>query len=722
MFLSPTSRCLSTLCGVRAGDIVYFHRYPKVVSPKSDFESAVLSVTRVIDSNIFHVALVCDNRESSSLDSTDGAGTTVVHAVPASGVVSESLASAVRKLAPDAIEICSIAKSVGDRAADGAAAWALQQRGAAYNDIFSPDCRDSKDRRAFYCCQLVDHAYRTALEEKIFPKHELNFLDSIGTLNSYWSDYFEVRDRIVPQGLPGSHPSILRSSSLNSTKSYVPVEKMRTFAVPRNILETLHFVGGSRISVATGSKFKVFEPRNGGILTECNSAEAPQVDEVAKLARKAQEDWAMTPTNERGAILRRVSDLIREHVEVISRWEVRDNGKPINEARSDVLSCADTFEYFSAVDLSGSYFPLSDRDSRLAYTRREPLGVVGAVGAWNYPIQTATWKIAPAIACGNAIIYKPSPLAPVSSVILAHLLQFAGVPDGIVNILQGEGETGKAICESKLIDKVSFTGSVGTGKRILKSCAERNVKSVTLELGGKSSCIIMPDADLEMAVSGAMMANFYSQGQVCSNASRVLVHRSILEEFTSRLAKRTSAMRVGDPFHDATHVGASITAEHVKKVSGYIDQAVKQGAKLVCGGEPIRPEGLENGYYLSPCVLSDVTSSMTVYHEEIFGAVLLVIPFESDEEALRIANDTEFGLANGIFTNDLKKANSFANKLHSGTVYINTFNDVSPHVPFGGYKQSGFGRENGRASIENYTQVKSVFVNTSGALEDPFPA
>ncbi|KAK0416224.1 hypothetical protein QR680_012357 [Steinernema hermaphroditum] len=717
MLLSPSSRRLSTLCGVRAGDIVYFHRYPK--EQKNDFEGAVLSVTRVIDSNIYHVALVCNGAESGVVDC---AATTVVHAVPSSGVVSESLADAVRSLGPDAIEICSVARTVGESAVLKASRWALEQRGAAYNDVFSPDCRDSRDRRAFYCCQLVDQAFRSTLEEKIFPKHELNFLDSSGTLNSYWKTYFEVRDRIVPQGLPGSHPSILRSSQINRIKSYIPVEKMRTFSVPRNLLETLHFVGGSRINVAGGSRFTVYEPRNGETLTECTSATADHIDEVAKVAREAQKDWGETPTKERGAILRRASDLIREHVEVISRWEVRDNGKPINEARADVLSCADTFDYFSGVDLSGLHFPLSDRDQRLAYTRREPLGVVGAIGAWNYPIQTATWKIAPAIASGNAIIYKPSPLAPVSSVILAHLLQFAGVPDGIVNILQGEGDTGKALCESKLVDKVSFTGSVNTGKRILRSCAELNVKPVTLELGGKSACIIMEDADLDMAVSGAMMANFYSQGQVCSNASKVLVHASVIDEFTERLAHRTKAMRVGDPHLESTHVGASISADHVKKVRGFIDTAVKQGAKLVCGGEPVRPEGLQDGYYLSPCVLSNVTKGMDVYSEEIFGAVLLVIPFETDEEALEMANDTEFGLANGVFTNDLKKANTFVNKLHSGTVYINTFNDISPLVPFGGYKQSGFGRENGRAAVENYTQVKSVFVNTSGRLDDPFPA
>uniref|UniRef100_A0A914BZM9 Aldehyde dehydrogenase domain-containing protein n=1 Tax=Acrobeloides nanus TaxID=290746 RepID=A0A914BZM9_9BILA len=475
---------------------------------------------------------------------------------------------------------------------------------------------------------------------------------------------------------------------------------MKKFAIPQDLTKALHFIGGSRLNLLSPHKFMVMEPRNGSHLTECCSAERSQVEEAVLISRKAQKFWAAMPWLERGHILRRAAELIRSHVNEISLWEVRDNGKPIREAKADVLSCAETFEYFSGVDLSGQHIPYSDQDSRFAYTRREPLGVVGAVGAWNYPIQTATWKIAPAIACGNAIVYKPSPLAPISAVILAQLLQCAGVPNGIVNIVQGEAITGTAICESTGINKVSFTGSSSTGKKIVETCAKIHVKPVTLELGGKSSCIIFEDADMEMAVNGAMMANFFSQGQ--------------------KVAESTAQLVIGDPLNEATHVGASISNEHMKKVKGYIDGAIKQGAKLIYGGEPVSVEGLESGFYLSPCILSGVTRGMTVYHEEIFGSVMLIIPFESDEEALKMANDTEFGLAAGVFTNDLSRAHSFAAMLEAGTVYINTFNDVSPLVPFGGFKQSGFGRENGRSAIEAYSQIKSVFVNTSKRLENAF--
>uniref|UniRef100_A0A914PD77 Aldehyde dehydrogenase domain-containing protein n=1 Tax=Panagrolaimus davidi TaxID=227884 RepID=A0A914PD77_9BILA len=335
-------------------------------------------------------------------------------------------------------------------------------------------------------------------------------------------------------------------------------------------------------------------------------------------------------------------------------------------------------------------------------------------------MQTASWKIAPAIACGNAVVYKPSPLAPVSAVILAHILQHVGVPDGLVNIVQGGAHTGSAICQSRAISKVSFTGSVNTGKIIAQNAASDFVKPVTLELGGKSSCIIFEDSNIDLGVTGAMMANFFSQGQVCSNASKVLVHKCILEPFTKALVKRTSEMIIGDPLNEATRIGATISAEHLEKVKGYIDGATEEGAHLVHGGNRAVVNGLPNGYFLEPCILSNITPEMKVYKYEIFGSVLCIIPFETDEEALRIANDTPFGLAAGIFTNNLSKAHRFARKLHAGNIYINTFNDVSPYVPFGGFNQSGYGRENGKAAIENYTQIKSVFVNASNILENPF--
>uniref|UniRef100_A0A1I7XKL8 Lipase_3 domain-containing protein n=1 Tax=Heterorhabditis bacteriophora TaxID=37862 RepID=A0A1I7XKL8_HETBA len=315
--------------------------------------------------------------------------------------------------------------------------------------------------------------------------------------------------------------------------------------------------------------------------------------------------------------------------------------------------------------------------------------------------ETCTWKVAPALACGNAVVYKPSPLAPISAVILARLLKAAGLPDGIFNVIQGEAETGMALIDHPLVKKVSFTGSISTGKKIMQACATRNIKPVTLELGGKSSLIICEDADLESAVAGAMIANFYSQGQVCSNASKVLVHQSIIGQFTDLLKRKTLEMVVDDPLKESTRVGAHITQQHMEKVLAYIAGAVSEGAKIVCGGNRIVVSGLEEGYYLSPCILTDVKDHMTVYKEEIFGSVMLVIPFTTEEEAVEMANDTSMGLAGGVFTNNKN--------------FI-----LAPLVPFGGFDQSGFGRENGTAVIEHYTQIKSVFVNTNSKLPNPF--
>ncbi|KAK6054143.1 betaine-aldehyde dehydrogenase domain protein [Cooperia oncophora] len=287
-------------------------------------------------------------------------------------------------------------------------------------------------------------------------------------------------------------------------------------------------------------------------------------------------------------------------------------------------------------------------------------------------------------------------------------------------LFQGDVETGKALILHPLVKKISFTGAVPTGKKIMQDCAARNVKPITLELGGKASLIIFEDADLESAVSGAMMANFFSQGQVCTNASKVLIHRSLEADFVASLREKTEAMRIGDPLEDTTRVGAHISRSHMEKVKSYIDGAVAAGARVICGGEPVQVHGLEGGFYLSPCILSDIRKDMEVYREEIFGSVLLVIPFDTEEEALEIANDTTLGLAAGLFTKDLARAHRVADQLQAGNVYINTYNDVSPFVPFGGYGDSGFGRENGTAVLEHYSQIKSVFVSIAPKLENPF--
>uniref|UniRef100_A0A914I8P9 Aldehyde dehydrogenase domain-containing protein n=1 Tax=Globodera rostochiensis TaxID=31243 RepID=A0A914I8P9_GLORO len=501
---------------------------------------------------------------------------------------------------------------------------------------------------------------------------------------------------------------------------------MRRFSISPDILERLHFVNGARTGLTKcrgEGEFTVYEPRNGAVLTKFRAADKASIDQIASQAHEAQRKWANVPWIERRQILNGTAHLLRRHANEIAVWEVRDNGKPISEAKADVLSCADTFEYFAGINLSGEHIPYDGECSgRFAYTRREPFGVVGAIGAWNYPIQTASWKIAPAIACGNAILYKPSPLAPISSVLLAKLLQCAGLPDGVVNIVQGGADTGAKLCENRTIKKISFTGSVNTGKNIASACAADHLKPCTLELGGKSACIVFEDADVTMAVHGAMLANFLSQGQVCSNASKVLVHRKVLEQFMQQIVHLTENMRIGDPLNECTHVGACISQQHMDKVRQFVRTAVEEeGAKLLTGGERVTTiQGLERGYFLSPCILTNITPKMAVYRHEIFGPVLLIIPFDDDEEALRMANDTEFGLAGGVFTKDLARAHKFAARMSAGNVYINTYNDAHPNVPFGGFNQSGYGRENGEASVWSYTQVKAVFVNATDRLDSPF--
>ncbi|KAL7077115.1 hypothetical protein ACQ4LE_003912 [Meloidogyne hapla] len=709
---------------ISIGDLLFFYKAKTNKQKNKNDDSQMREAITAISfdyGNAFHVAIIVDEQKGN-----------VIHASK-NGVIIQEIQDVLKDLCPEYAELCRLKfKNEWKKAAVN---WALKQLGSGYNDLFSPNCINSEGKRAFYCCQLAVKAYAETNEQNMgvspFPKHELNFLDAKGEILQFWIDYYRKlspQNAQPPQGQPGSHPSKLRSSQFLTSVAVQyfyefvenPIDRMRKFTIPKDLLSALHFVNGARINLAAGKLFQIIEPRNGNLLAECKSATGPDVSLAVRVASGAQNEWRKTSWIDRQQILNRTAILLREHVNELSGWEVRDNGKPISETKADILSCADTFEYFAGVRLSGEHFPYDEHNERFAYTRREPYGVVGAIGAWNYPIQTATWKIAPAIACGNSIVYKPSPLSPISSVLLALLLQCAGLPDGVVNILQGEAETGTALCESPLIRKVSFTGSVETGKSIAKACAGQNLKPVTLELGGKSACIILEDAIMEVAVHGAMLANFLSQGQVCSNASKILVHRSLLNEFTKIVTDRTENLRIGDPLNDKTHVGACISLEHLLKVQSFIDGALKEGAKLLTGGEKINIQGLEGGFYLSPCILTDIRPDMRVYKEEIFGPVMLIIPFDNEEEALKMANDTEFGLAGGIFTRDLRKAHSFASKMQAGNIYINSYNDVHPHVPFGGFNQSGYGRENGEAAIWNYTQIKSVYVNISNELNNPF--
>jgi len=384
----------------------------------------------------------------------------------------------------------------------------------------------------------------------------------------------------------------------------------------------------------------------------------------------------------------------------------------------DVVSGADCIEYFAALvqSLSGEHIDLGPQ--AFGYTRREPLGIVAGIGAWNYPLQIACWKSAPALAFGNAMIFKPAELTPFTAERLQEIYLEAGVPAGVFQVVQGFADTGRLLTRHPEIRKVSLTGEVGTGKAVM-SDASQTLKNVTLELGGKSPLIIFDDAKLDNAVAGALLANFYSAGQVCSNGTRVFVHRSLKKAFLERLVARVAAMRIGDPMDPATQVGALISAQHLDKVLGYVARGRAEGAKLLIGGTRVTDGDLANGYFMTPAIFDACHDDMSIVREEIFGPVMSVLEFDTEDEVIERANATEFGLSAGVFTNDLTRGHRVIAKLQAGTCWLNHYNVTPIELPFGGYKMSGLGRENGKAALEHYTQLKSVYV-AMGDVESPY--
>ncbi|XP_070532276.1 4-trimethylaminobutyraldehyde dehydrogenase-like [Ptychodera flava] len=478
----------------------------------------------------------------------------------------------------------------------------------------------------------------------------------------------------------------------------------------------LNFIHGQRVSSASKSAdrsqdFDVIEPATGQVLCSCPSSNQEDVDNAVRSSREAFLLWSQYSGGERAKYLRKAAQIITENLEEIAHTEVKDNGKALWEARMDVQSTVDVLEYYAGVapTISGEHIQLPG--GSFGYTRREPIGVCAGIGAWNYPFQTACWKSAPALACGNTMVYKPSPLTTLTATVLAEIYVESGIPKGVFNVVQGGAETGNLLTTHPDVVKVTFTGSVPTGKKIMANCA-KDIKHVTLELGGKSPLIIFADCDMENAVKGAMMANFLSQGQVCSNGTRVFVEKSIMEEFLKKVIEKTAKMKIGDPMTEDTMVGATISADHGKRVMGYIEGAKKEGARVLCGGEKVTPSDsrLSGGFYISPCILDNCHDDMTVVKEEVFGPVMSVMSFDTEEEVLRRANNTKFGLAGGIFTKDLQRAHRVISKIEAGTCYINNFNLTPSELPFGGYKESGIGRELGKVTIEQYTQLKTVYV------------
>ena len=476
-----------------------------------------------------------------------------------------------------------------------------------------------------------------------------------------------------------------------------------------------HFIDGAYVEDVSGDRIEVIYPATGEVIARLHEATPELIDRALASAARAQREWAAWRPVDRARILRRAADLIRERNPQLARLETLDTGKPIQETLvADWPSGADALEYFAglAPTVVGETIPLG-RD--FVYTLREPLGVCVGIGAWNYPSQIACWKSAPALALGNAMVFKPSEVTPLGALMLAEILVEAGLPAGLFNVLQGRGAVGAMLATDVRVAKVSLTGSVPTGRKVYAAAAQ-GVRHVTMELGGKSPLIVFDDASVEDAVGAAMLGNFYSAGQVCSNGTRVFVQRGIKAQFLASLKARSEKIRLGDPLDEATQMGPLISAVQLDKVLGYIDTARSEGATLVTGGARAAPN---DGFFVQPTVFSDVTDDMTLAREEVFGPVMAVLDFDAEDEVIARANATEFGLAAGVFTADLSRAHRVVSQLQAGTTWINAYNLTPVEAPFGGVKQSGVGRENGHAAVQHYTQVKSVYVGM-GPVDAPY--
>jgi acyl-CoA reductase-like NAD-dependent aldehyde dehydrogenase len=475
-------------------------------------------------------------------------------------------------------------------------------------------------------------------------------------------------------------------------------------------------IGGDWVDAADGATFETLNPATGEPLMRCAAADSEDVDRaVAAATAAADGSWRQVTPSERGRLLWRVAELLERDADALAQLEVLDMGKPLRLARDDDLPMAiDHFRYFAgwATKLEGETIPVS-AGAYLNYTVREPLGVVGLIIPWNYPLMLAAWKLAPALACGNTCLLKPAEQTPLTSIWLGQLLLEAGLPPGAVNILTGFGETaGAAITEHPGVAGVAFTGSTAVGREIVRASAG-NLKRTALELGGKSPNVVFADADIDAAVAGAAHAIFYNMGQDCAAGSRLFVQDAVYDDIVSGISARASALRLGPGLEDGVDQGPLVSREQLDRVTGYLKSGRGEGAVAVVGGDRPDDPRLSRGYYVQPTVFRDATNAMTIAREEIFGPVVTVIPFRDADDAVLQSNATNYGLGAGVWTRDIKKAHRAAAALKAGSVWINCYNVYDAASPFGGYKESGFGREMGRHNLDLYTQVKSVWVDLS---------
>ncbi|SFQ30107.1 betaine-aldehyde dehydrogenase [Salibacterium halotolerans] len=474
------------------------------------------------------------------------------------------------------------------------------------------------------------------------------------------------------------------------------------------------YIDGAWVEAASGETRTIINPYNREKAAEAAEGNREDAKAAIQAARKAfdQGDWPALPAGERGDIVQKIADFIRRDKEELAELETLDTGKTLDESREDMDDIAGVFQYFAALaDKDGGEVipsPIPDSDSKVVH---EPVGVCGQITPWNYPLLQAAWKIAPALAAGNTIVVKPSEITPLTTVKVFELIEEAGTPKGAANLILGKGaDAGAELSENTDVDLISFTGGIETGKKIMQS-ASVNVKKIALELGGKNPNIVFADADFELAVDQALNAAFFHAGQVCSAGARLLVEDSIHDEFVEELVKRAGNIKLGSGFNENTQSGPVISAEHRDKVEKYVEIAKKEGAKLEVGGSRPEDPELQDGFFYLPTVFSNCTSDMNIVQEEVFGPVLTVETFTGREEAAAKANDTIYGLAGAVFTTDIAKAEEMAAALRLGTVWINDFHPYFAQAPWGGFKQSGIGRELGKPGLEEYTETKHIFRN-----------
>ena len=482
-------------------------------------------------------------------------------------------------------------------------------------------------------------------------------------------------------------------------------------------------IGGEWVEPASGEWFESYNPYTGKPWALVPRAGRADVDRAVAAARAAFENpaWRGLSASSRGALLRRLGDLVAREADRLAEIETRDNGKLITEMRAQLRYVPNWYYYFAGLadKLEGRVIPI-DKRNMFTFTRLEPVGVVAAITPWNSPLLLATWKLAPALAAGNTVVWKPSEHASVSALEFGNLFEEAGLPPGVVNIVCGfGGEIGEPLVTHPDVAKVAFTGGDRTGQQVYEMAA-RGIKPVTLELGGKSANIVFDDADLDNAVKGVVSGIFAATGQTCIAGARALVHRSVHDAFMERLVALARTARMGDPLDEATQVGPITTQAQYAKVLEYIDIARSEGGTCVLGGGPARRPECGSGWFVEPTIFTGVDPGMRIAQEEVFGPVLAVIPFETEDEAVRVANGTPFGLAAGAWTRDMARALRMAERLQAGTVWINTYRAVSYMSPFGGYKRSGIGRESGLTAIREYLLEKSVWIDTGGEVANPF--